>query len=96
LAVRMLSALRERGRHIRDDCAVVICDVVPVAAHTIPRLSTIRISYLQIGEEAMWLLLDAIAEPIAGPRRVLLPLEMVCRESCGCGGRASAAGRTAG
>lgn len=87
MAVGALSALHERGRRVPDDCAVVGCDDIPVAAHTVPRLSTVRIPFFEVGEAAMRVLLDAIAQPELGPRRAILPLTLVCRETCGCAGR---------
>lgn len=85
MAVGVLSALHERGRRVPDDCAVIGCDDIPVAAHTIPRLSTVRIPFFDLGRAAMRLLLDAIAQPASDVQRVDLPVELVCRQTCGCG-----------
>lgn len=90
MAIGVLSALHERGRRVPDACAVVGCDDIPAAAHTIPRLSTVRIPFFDLGEAAMRLLLDAISDPTPEVRRVSLPVDLVCRDSCGCGRYAAA------
>jgi LacI family transcriptional regulator len=79
-----LSALHEIGRSVPDDCAVVSCDDIPAARRTIPPLTTVRVPLYETGATAMRLLLERIADPIGEPRRVLLPVELVSRRSCGC------------
>ena len=83
MALGVLSALHERGLGVPDDCAVVGCDDVPIAAHTIPPLTTVHVPFFETGETAVRLLLDLIAGEEAGPRRVLLPVRLVRRASCG-------------
>jgi LacI family transcriptional regulator len=87
MAIGVLSALQERRRRVPDECAVVGCDDIPAAAHTIPRLSTIRIPFFDLGEAAMRLLLDAVSDPTPEVRRIDLPVALVCRATCGCGGK---------
>jgi LacI family transcriptional regulator len=84
MAIGVLSALHERGRRVPDDCAVVSCDDIPAARHTIPPLTTVRVPLYETGATAMRLLLERIAAPASEPRRVLLPVELVIRQSCGC------------
>ena len=84
MAIGVLSLLHQRGRPAPDGCALVGCDDIPAARHTIPPLSTIRIPLYETGATAMRLLLDRIAEPAAEPERVLLPVGLLARSSCGC------------
>jgi LacI family transcriptional regulator len=84
MAIGALSALHELGRQVPDDCAIVSCDDIPVARHTIPPLTTVRVPLYETGATAMRLLLERIAAPTSEPRRVLLPVELVARRSCGC------------
>jgi LacI family transcriptional regulator len=83
IAVGVLSALHQRGLKIPEDCAVVGCDDLPLVAHTIPPLTTVHVPFYETGERAVGLLLDRIAGREPGPDRVLLPVELVVRASCG-------------
>jgi LacI family transcriptional regulator len=92
MAIGVLSLLHERGRSAPAGCAVASCDDIPAARHTIPPLTTIRIPLYETGAAAMRLLLERIAEPDGEPRRVLLPVELVRRGSCGCDARCQESG----
>ena len=92
MAIGALSLLHQRGRPAPDGCALVSCDDIPAASHTIPPLSTVRIPLYETGATAMRLLLERIAEPAGEARRVLLPVELVARESCGCVPRSQESG----
>ena len=91
MAIGVLSALHARGRRVPSDCAVIACDDIPTAAYTIPPLSTLHVPFHETGATAMRLLLEIIADPPAAARRVMLPIDLVCRASCGCRGRGDAA-----
>jgi LacI family transcriptional regulator len=83
MALGVLSALHERGLTVPDDCAVVGCDDIPIAAHAIPPLTTVHIPFFETGETAVRLLLDRISGEEFSPRPVLLPVRLVRRVSCG-------------
>jgi LacI family transcriptional regulator len=83
IAVGVLSALDERGLRVPADCAVVGCDDLPMVAHTIPPLTTVRVPFHETGVRAVALLLDRISGREPGPGRVLLPTQLVVRASCG-------------
>ena len=84
MAVGVLGALHQRGLLVPEDCAVVGCDDLPIVAHTIPPLTTVHVPFYETGERAVALLLDRIAGGGGDePDRVLLPVELVVRESCG-------------
>ena len=89
MALGVLSALHDRGLSVPEDCAVVGCDDIPLAAHTIPPLTTVHVPFYETGETAARLLLDMIEnsgqEP---PKRTLLPVHLVQRSSCGGGANA--------
>jgi LacI family transcriptional regulator len=84
MALGALSALHEAGRRVPGDCAIVSCDDIPVARRTIPPLTTVRVPFYETGATAMRLLLDRIAAPASEPQRMLLPVHLVTRQSCGC------------
>ena len=85
MALGVLSALHEQGIGVPDDCAVVGCDDIPMAAHAIPPLTTVHVPFYETGETAVRLLLEVIAGRMDRPKRVLLPVRLVRRSSCGAG-----------
>ena len=86
MALGVLSALGDRGLGVPQDCAVVGCDDIPMAAHTIPPLTTVHVPFYETGETAVRLLLDVIAGRAEGKKPVLLPVRLVRRRSCGWSG----------
>jgi LacI family transcriptional regulator len=89
MALGVISALHELGLGVPEDCAVVGCDDIPMAAHAIPPLTTVHVPFYETGETAVRLLLDIIAGRTDRPKRVLLPVHLVCRSSCGAGVQAA-------
>jgi LacI family transcriptional regulator len=87
MALGIMSALHEKGLSVPDDCAVVGCDDIPMAAHAIPPLTTVHVPFYETGETAVRLLLDIIAGRTEQTQRVLLPVRLVRRRSCGAGAR---------
>lgn len=86
MALGVLSALHDRGLSVPEDCAVVGCDDVPLAAHTVPSLTTVHVPFYETGETAARLLIDMIEDGGEGaPKRTLLPVYLVRRRSCGGG-----------
>lgn len=83
MALGVLSALRERGLAVPEERAVVGCDDIPLAAHAAPPLTTVHVPFYETGKTAVRLLLDTIAGEVKEPKRVLLPVRLVVRESCG-------------
>ncbi len=74
-------ALAESGRSIPDDVAVGGFDDLDFAAELDPPLTTVRQGVGEIGQEAARTLLSLLENPESGPRRVLLPTELVVRRS---------------
>jgi DNA-binding LacI/PurR family transcriptional regulator len=81
MAVGALTVLRERGRRVPDDVAVVGFDDSSVAQHTDPPLTTVHQPAERMGQEMARLLVAQI-EGEAGPDdSVVLPTELVVRQS---------------
>ena len=81
MAAGALLALREAGREVPDDVAVVGYEDSPLAATTLPPLSSVRQPTEEMGREMARLLIGAIGAPQRVPRRVVLATELVIRES---------------
>jgi LacI family transcriptional regulator len=80
-AAGALSAIRERGLRVPEDVAVAGFDDLEFAATLDPPLTTVRQGVVQQGEEAVSTLLQLVDDPEAWPRRVILPTELVVRQS---------------
>jgi DNA-binding LacI/PurR family transcriptional regulator len=80
-AFGVLRALRESGRTVGDDVAVIGFDDIPAAAEQEPALTTVRQPIAALGMTMTRLLIDRIEgrEPL--PRRTVLPVELVVRRT---------------
>jgi DNA-binding LacI/PurR family transcriptional regulator len=83
MATAAIRALREAGRRVPDDVAVVGYDDIPAAEYCDPPLTTIRQPMREVGEVATRLLIQAIEERGTTQGEVLLKAELVRRSSCG-------------
>jgi DNA-binding LacI/PurR family transcriptional regulator len=83
VALGAISALQERGLNIPQDVAVVGFDDVPYARFMNPPLTTINVPAQNMAELACETLISLIASGDLSPRRLVLPTELVVRESCG-------------
>lgn len=83
MALGALRALRDAGKRVPDDIAIVGYDDMPFAARTEPPLTTVRQPIHRAGFVATETLIDLINEQETAPRRVILPTELVIRETCG-------------
>lgn len=81
MAAGVLLELRAWGKRVPDDIAVVGFDDSLIARHTNPPLTSVRQPVEQIGITIAQMLLEEIAAPEMPRRRVLLPTELVIRES---------------
>jgi len=84
-AMGAMRALKEAGRRIPEDVAVIGFDNRPESAVQEPPLSSIHISLFQMGYRSVELLLQRIEgnTPPAGVLKV--ETRLVARSSCGCG-----------
>jgi len=82
MAVGAMRALREEGRGIPDDVAIVGYDDIPMAAYSHPPLTTIRQPMQEVGETATRKLIELIDDPDAEREEILLKTDLVRRGSC--------------
>jgi DNA-binding LacI/PurR family transcriptional regulator len=81
MALGLLRALAEHGRHVPGDVSVVGFDDVPEAAFFLPPLTTVRQDFGELGRRAVHLLLDRISGGHElQPTRPIAP-ELVVRAS---------------
>jgi LacI family transcriptional regulator len=81
-AIGVLSYLKEVGIRVPEDIAVVGFDDIPLARHLIPPLTTVRAPIETAAREAVNQLVRLIRTGEA-EQLVLLPTELVIRNSCG-------------
>jgi LacI family transcriptional regulator len=81
MAVGVLNALWRSGRRVPEDCAVVGCDDIEVAAYTTPPLTTVHVPFYDTGAEAMRLLLKMVSGADVHAGKVLLPVHLIARAS---------------
>jgi DNA-binding LacI/PurR family transcriptional regulator len=82
-ALGAMRAIQEAGLRIPDDIGVVGFDDLDVAPRAAPALTTIRQPVQKKGETALALLLDLLNGAIQPPHQIVLPVQLVIRESCG-------------
>lgn len=83
VALGAIAALKDAGRQIPDDVAVVGFDDLPLAAQLRPALTTVRTDPVATGERAMEMLLQLIGGQAPAQREAHMPTELVVRHSCG-------------
>jgi len=79
MAAGALHVLRERGRSVPEDVAVVGFNDILTARHTQPALTTIRQPIVALGSEMTRMLVRVLAGE--KPTPLILPTELVIRES---------------
>jgi LacI family transcriptional regulator len=79
MAIGVLSALGQLGKRVPEDCSVVGCDDIDMAAYTSPPLTTVHVPFYETGAEAMRLLLTMIKTNTVTPKKVLLPVHLIVR-----------------
>jgi DNA-binding LacI/PurR family transcriptional regulator/anti-anti-sigma regulatory factor len=90
LALGVMRALRERGRHIPQDVAVVGFDDTNAARFSVPPLSSVRQDHAAIGRVATSLMLDWIEHGKKPPRHTVSATYLVVRGSSFAGEHSAA------
>lgn len=77
-----IRAIKEVGLEVPDDIALVSFDDIPAAARYQPPLTTVRQPIHQMGSIAAQTLIDHLeSNDTIAPRRIILPTELVIRET---------------
>jgi DNA-binding LacI/PurR family transcriptional regulator len=81
IAVGAIQSIREAGRRVPEDVAVVGFDDSPIAAMADPALTSVRQPIEEMGGEMTRLLIDSTARSSATVRRVILATSLIPRAS---------------
>ncbi len=82
MAIGAMHALREAGKRVPEDVAVVGYDDIPVAEFCDPPLTTVRQPMCEVGQLATRLLIQTIEQSDSPPAPKLLKTTLVKRKSC--------------
>jgi LacI family transcriptional regulator len=83
MAIGAISAIEKAGLCVPDDIAIAGFDDVPYATFVSPQLTTVRQDAPAQGIAAAEGLLRMIADPSASPIELVVPVELIVRESSG-------------
>lgn len=81
MAIGALGVARRKGLSIPEDLSVVGFDDISFARYTVPPLTTIAQPVKELGQETVRLLLGVIKDQTLAPVSIVLPHELVVRES---------------
>lgn len=82
-AIGAMKAARKRGLAIPADLAVIGFDDTTAARQCVPPLTTMQYPDYRIASEATRMLIRKILRPEVGPESIVIPVELVIRDSCG-------------
>ena len=83
-AFGVMSALRKHGLSVPGQVAVTGFDDIPLARHLRTSLTTVRQPIKQMGTTAFDVLYSMLNREHLPARDIVLPTELIRRESCGC------------
>jgi len=81
IALGVIRAAYDLGRRIPESLALVGFDDISLADLSVPRLTTVRPPVTEMGRLAVSLIAERLASQDLPPRRHVLPVELVVRES---------------
>mgnify|MGYP002713069905 CR=1 FL=1 len=80
-ALGTIEAIKAAGLHVPEDISVIGFDDVPLAANLSPKLTTVRQPIEDVGKMATQMLLSIIDNPEQEIEHIVLPTELIIRES---------------
>jgi len=83
MAVGVLRAAKDLGIKVPQQLSVMGIDDIPLASYFSPSLTTVRNMLPDIGREVVELLIQSIEDTSSFPRHVVLPGELIVRNSTG-------------
>lgn len=83
VAVGAMRACMEMDRRVPEDCAIVGCDDVPLAALVSPALTTVHIPTYNLGQRSMALLFEMMSQETNQSQPIIISPHLVIRDSSG-------------
>ena len=83
VAAYTMRTLQRAGVRVPEDIAVIGIDDQPFASYLNPTLTTVRLPIPEAGEMAVTMLIERLAGRQDEGRHVMVPCELIVRESCG-------------
>ena len=83
MAIAAMQAVKESGRRVPEDVAVIGFDDLPTGRESRPTLSTVRQPIEAMGREMVRLVLQQVSDPATVPSQVVFGTELVLRGSTG-------------
>lgn len=83
MAIGALAAAKEEGILVPEELSIFGFDNIHSSLHVDPPLSTVKIPAYKMGQLAAGLILDLLAGKKPGSKHILLPTELVIRQSTG-------------
>ena len=83
-AIGAMQALRENGRRIPEDVAIIGFDDRLEALAQHPPLTSVRQPLVEMGYQALEMILKYISGEKQGPEMIRVPAQLSIRKSCGC------------
>jgi LacI family transcriptional regulator len=84
LAIGAMKALRENHIRVPQDVAIAGYNDIDVSNYVTPALTSVTIPVAQMGEASANLLIQLLNNQAVNRKPVLMPTELIIRESCGC------------
>ncbi|NWF88902.1 MAG: LacI family DNA-binding transcriptional regulator [Ignavibacteriaceae bacterium] len=81
MAIGVLKYLRDNGKRVPQDVSLIGFDDIEADLMLSPTLSTIRVPKLELGTEALKLLVNVIKSKKSLSKKILVPVELIIRES---------------
>jgi LacI family transcriptional regulator len=82
MAIGAIQALYEANINVPNDVSIVSFNDIPTSKYLVPSLSTVKVYTEFMGVTAVQLLLERINEGREIPKKVIIPSELIIRESC--------------
>lgn len=82
-AITAIAALHDHGLRVPDDMAIVSIDNIELASMIRPALTTVNVPKYSMGRYAIQFLLSQRDYSIPEPASMVLPIELIVRDSCG-------------
>ncbi len=82
IAIGAIKAIKDSGYSVPDDFSVIGFDDVEVSTYINPGLTTVRQDSYSMGNQAANLLKSMMENPGARVEPIVLPVDLIIRESC--------------